>query len=94
MPDFTPDDIDISPDEFVGACNRREIGQLIEALVEDGHIEPDRIEKNNGTGVRKPNINDQRFWDSLDKLAKCRDLLSIDDEDYINNLAERFKHLR
>lgn len=93
MPDFTPDDLDISPSEFVYSCNKREIGQLIETLVEDGHLSPDRKE-GGANGIRRPNINDQIFWDSLDNLAKCRDLLSIEEETYINKLAERFKHLR
>lgn len=94
MPDFTPDDIDISPSEFVGACNSREINELIDVLVEDGHIEPNQLNKNGGNGVKRPNVNDERFWESLNHLAKCRDLLTITEEEFINNLAERFKHLR
>lgn len=94
MPDFTPDDIDISPSEFVDSCNSREIQQLIEILVEDGHIQPDQLSKSESHGVRRPNINDERFWNSLDHLKKCRDLLSIHEENYINNMADKYKHLR
>ena len=68
--------------------------RLVEILEEDGHIEPSQSSKSNGTGVRRPNINDQIFWESLDKLAKCRDLLSIEEENFINNLGNKFKHLR
>ena len=95
MPDFTPDDIDITPGEFVDACRPRDIEELLDVLVEDGYINADRLSKNGGNnGVRRPNINDQRFWESLDKLAKCRDLLSLEEENFINNLANKFKHLR
>lgn len=94
MPDFTPDDIDIEPSEFVDACNSKEINQLIEVLIEDGHIQPDQLTKNGFNGVRRPNINDEIFWESLDHLKKCRDLLSITEEEFINNLAKRFQHLR
>lgn len=94
MPDFTPDDIDIDPSEFVDACNKRELKELIDALVEDGHIQPDRLEANSNTGVKNPNINDTTFWESLDHLAKCRDLLSTFEENYINNMAAKYKHLR
>ena len=93
MPEFTAE-VDIDPSEFIDSCNQREKQRLIEILVEDGEIEPAQADKNKGTGVRKPNSNDLIFWDSLDKLAKCRDLLSIEEENFINNLATKFKHLR
>ena len=93
MPEFTAE-VDIDPSEFIDSCSRRERDRLIEILVEDGYIEPDQSTKNSNTGVRKPNINDLTFWDSLDKLAKCRDLLSIEEENFINNLATKYKHLR
>jgi hypothetical protein len=93
MPEFSAE-VDIDPSEFIDSCSRRERDRLIEILVEDGYIEPDQATKNSNTGVRRPNINDERFWESLDHLAKCRDLLSVTEEEFINNLAERFKHLR
>jgi hypothetical protein len=93
MPEFTTE-IDIDPSEFVDSCSKRELQRLVEILEEDGHIEPSQADKNKGTGVRNPNINDERFWASLDHLGKCRDLLTITEEEFINNLAERFKHLR
>ena len=93
MPEFTAE-VDIDPSEFIDSCSKRERQRLVEILVEDGDIQPDQETKNSNTGVRKPNINDQTFWDSLDKLAKCRDLLTIGEEDYINKLASKFKHLR
>ncbi len=93
MPEFTAE-VDIDPSEFVDSCSKRERDRLIEILIEDGYIEPDQDTKNKNNGVSKPNMNDQIFWDSLDKLAKCRDLLSIHEENYINNLAAKYKHLR
>ena len=93
MPEFTAE-VDIDPSEFIDSCSKREKDRLVEILIEDGYIQPDQDTKNGNTGVRRPNINDQRFWNSLDKLSKCRDLLSIEEENFINNLAEKFKHLR
>lgn len=93
MPEFTAE-VDIDPSEYLDSCSKSEKQELIKWLIEDGDIEPDQSTKNGNTGVRKPNVNDQIFWDSLDKLAKCRDLLSIKEENFINNLAEKFKHLR
>jgi hypothetical protein len=66
----------------------------VEILIEDGYIQSDQETKSNNNGVRRPNVNDQIFWESLDKLAKCRDLLSVEEENFINNLGNKFKHLR
>jgi hypothetical protein len=93
MPEFTTE-IDIDPSEFIDSCSKRERDRLVEILIEDGYIQADQETKNGGNGVRRPNINDQIFWESLNHLAKCRDLLTITEEGFINNLAERFKHLR
>ena len=93
MPEFTAE-VDIDPSEFIDSCSKREKDRLVEILIEDGYIQPDQDTKNGNTGVRGPNINDQRFWDNLDKLAKCRDLLTIEEENFINNLGEKFKHIR
>ena len=93
MPEFSAE-VDIDPSEFIDSCSQKEKQRLIQILVEDGEIEPAQADKNKGTGVRTPNMNDQIFWDSLDRLAKCRDLLTIEEEDLINNMAAKFKHLR
>jgi hypothetical protein len=93
MPEFTSE-VDIDPSEFIDSCNNSELKRLVEILEEDGHIEPSQSNKSKGNGVRNPNTNDLTFWNSLDKLAKCRDLLSVEEENFINNLADKFKHLR
>ena len=93
MPEFSAE-VDIDPSEFIDSCSKREKDRLVEILVEDGYIQPDQETKNNNKGVRRPNVNDQIFWESLEKLSKCRDLLSLEEENFINNLANKFKHLR
>jgi hypothetical protein len=93
MPEFSAE-VDIDPSEFIESCSKKEKDRLVEILIEDGYIQSDQETKSTNNGVRRPNFNDERFWDSLDYLKKCRDLLSITEEEFINNLAERFKHLR
>ncbi len=93
MPEFSAE-VDIDPSEFIDSCSKKEKERLIQILIEDGEIEPAQADRNKGTGVTKPNMNDQIFWDSLDHLAKCRDLLSTFEENYINNMAAKYKHLR
>ena len=67
---------------------------MLEFSIEEGHIQPDQNTKSNKNGVRRPNVNDQIFWGSLDKLAKCRDLLTLEEENFINNLANKYKYIR
>lgn len=94
MPDFTPDDIDIEPSEFVDACSSRERQELIDYLVQCGYISEDQKDfKSPNYGVSNPNLNDQTFWESIEVLGKTRHLLSIEEETYINKLAEKFKYL-
>lgn len=93
MPEFTAE-VDIDPSEFVDSCNQRELKRLVEILEEDGHIQSSDETTSKNNGVRRPNINDERFWDNLNRLAKCRDLLSIKEENFINNLGEKFKYIR
>lgn len=91
---FLPDYTHIYPSEFVDACSSRERQELIDYLIECGFISEDQKDiKTPNYGVRRPNINDESFWDSLDHLKKCRHLLSLDEENYINDLADKFKHL-
>lgn len=84
MPDFTPDDLDISPSEFVYACSKREIAELIDELIEEGHL-PEERTKDHST---PQNVI---FNESLDILSKNRLQLTLEEEDYIVNLAKKFK---
>jgi hypothetical protein len=38
MPDFSTE-IDIEPYEYISACSKRDIDDLIEGLIEDGHLD-------------------------------------------------------
>jgi len=93
MPEFSAE-VDIDPSEFIDSCSKKEKDRLVEILIEDGYIQPDQDTKNGNNGVRRPNVNDEIFWESIEKLAKCRDLLSIEEENFINNLAGKFKYIR
>ena len=86
MTEFTSE-IDIDPSEYIDSCSRREIERLVELLEDDGHITKTL------SGIRRPNINDEIFLESLQTLTKCRHLLSIEEEEFINKLGEKLKYL-
>jgi CTP synthase (UTP-ammonia lyase) len=92
MPDFQVEDIDIDPSEFVYACNKREIKELIDTLIEENHIRQDAV-INDETQITRANVPDCIFNDNLNVLSTNRLRLTIEEEDLINKLAERFRYL-
>ena len=91
MPDFTPDDIDISPEEFLNACSARERNELIEELVQQGYI--DRSALSSEQLDETINKRDCDFVDALNSLRNKRHLLTTTEEGFIISLAEKFKHI-
>ena len=90
MPDFTPDDIDISPEEFLNSCSTRERNELIEELVEQGYI--DRSVLSSEQLDETINKRDCDFVDALNSLRNKRHLLTTTEEGFITSLADKFKH--
>ena len=86
MPDFSTE-IDIEPWEYIAECSRREIEDLIESLVEDGHLD-----SFNGQ-VKPANVHnsllDDEWSETLNKLRDSRHLMSSEDEQRIVDVAKR-----
>lgn len=70
-------DIEISPREYVEKCDRLELSQL------KTEIKNTEVKKN------KMNLPDQIFYDSLESLKNKRHLLSLEDQNFINDLASK-----
>lgn len=83
MPDFRIDDLDISPSDFVDACSKREIDELIEILVEDGYIDKQSILTSNKT------YGDELYTEALVKLSESRLRLTNEEEEIIKKIADR-----
>ena len=86
MPDFSTE-IDIDAWDYISACSNREVNELIEALVENGHLD-----SFNGQvkPVNKHNtLLDDEWWTALVKLRDSRHLLSPEDENRITDIANK-----
>lgn len=86
MPDFSAS-IDIEPWEYISECTRSEIEDLIESLIEDGHLD-------SFNGKVKPKKEGATVmeleWDELmTKIRNSKHLLSNDDEIIIINIANK-----
>lgn len=85
MPDFYIDSLDISPGEFVDACSKTEIDELISALYDTGYITSKSILENNND----LSVNDEIFFEVLVKLSNSRHLLTKTEEEIIKSIADR-----
>ena len=86
MPDFSTE-IDIDAWDYISACSNREVKELIEALVEEGHLD-------SFNGQVKPvnthnTLMDDEWWTALVKLRDSRHLLSPEDENRITDIAKK-----
>lgn len=86
MPDFSTE-IDIEPWEYISECSRREIDELIETLIEDGHLA-----RFNGKAVptkEGTSVMDIEWDELLTKIRFSKHLLSNEDENVIINIANK-----
>jgi hypothetical protein len=86
MPEFYVEDLDIDPSEFVSACSKREIGELIDALAEDGYI----VKPINSVPAEDKNLLDEEWDEVMGKLAgRSRLRLTNEEEEIIRKIANR-----
>ena len=90
MPTFTEygievdADIEVSVNEFYEECTDREKKELAEYLIEDGFI-PGRTEQ-----VGEDSLMDITYREALNKLYSKRIYLTLEEEQFIINLANRY----
>jgi len=88
MPDFSAE-IDIYVDEFWNECSRSEKNELIDLLVEEGHV----IRVPNSSlddEKQKPSLIEIEWNDMIDKLSLLRQRLLIEEEETIKALVEKY----
>lgn len=86
MPDFSTE-IDIEPRDYISECSRREIDELIESLIENGHLA-----RFNGKAVPTKEGDSEMDieWDELlTKIRFSKHLLSNEDENTIIDIAKK-----
>lgn len=87
MPTFYPDveDMDIDVDDFLNACSSKEIDELVEALIEDGHIS-----KKAKLSYELYSAPETEFEEALEKLHGKWNTLTSEEEQAILAIAKRF----
>jgi hypothetical protein len=85
MPEFNTY-VDVDVDEFLSECSKREITELIDALIEDGHISKSSIiTANTNVGVLESD-----FLEKMGKLQEKYYRLSQEDEKTLEDLFKKY----
>ena len=84
-PPFYPDDIEIDIDDFLEACDPREIEEVIEYLSDEGYLKKASYELDRGQSIHEQNFND-----CLSKIHNNYLSLTSEEEAVLYAIAQRF----
>jgi hypothetical protein len=88
MPSFYTDaEVDVDVQEFLEACNDREITEIIEFLEENDYISS----KQNSDG--KYSVNELELHENLDAIYGKYGSLTKEEEQIIATIAKRFRYV-
>ena len=80
-------DVDIDPDEFISMCSKREINDLINALVENEHLSPKQVSKISSKGL---SVLEEEFENKCMGLASKFHSMSNEETELIENLYKKY----
>lgn len=87
MPTFYSDDIDIDPSDFVDKCSSSEIEELIDILIKDGYL---KRTARPVSETEEDNLMDSTYKNAIEKLLDKRIYLTLEEEQFIINLANKY----
>ena len=92
MPNFTVHnvdvDVDIDIDEFVSECSKREIKELINALIEDGHLSKHPLIPGYED---KLSVAEEEYLTKLHTLSSKYYSMTEEELEIINNLYNKYR---
>lgn len=85
-------DLDIEVYEFVRACSKRDIKELIRELIEDGHLPKDIYDAKGEVKkeLNRKTISEIDFEDKLDKLKTKYYSLNKEDEETLEKIFKKY----
>jgi len=89
MPRFSPDvdDIFIDPTEFMGSCNKDDIREVIEWLIDNGNIK----EQDTDIVSYKMGLSQSIFQECLNAISSNYYQLTNEEEELILKIGKKFK---
>lgn len=95
MPEFSQyveveTEIDVSVNDFLSSCSKRELKELVDALLEDGHL----LIKMDGTLNYAHNDNmsliEQEWYQMCDELKSIKLMMTNKDEEQIKSIVNKY----
>jgi hypothetical protein len=86
MPSFTPDDFEVEIGDFLYQCSNHEIKELIEYLIEDGHINEEQLVN----PIRSTSLLEYEFNEMLQRIQENRLRLTSEEDALLKKIADRF----
>jgi hypothetical protein len=80
---------DIDVEDFLYACRSRDIDELIDALIEEGHL-PKSVKRTKHTDTTGASAPECEYEEALDRLHGKWNMLSADEEQTIISISKRF----
>lgn len=92
MPDFSVEDLEIEPYEYIRACSRSEIRDLIIELVDEEHLPKSVLNqiKTDKSGKSKTSVLEDEFLEKMDKLSQKFHSLTKEDEETLENIFKKY----
>lgn len=87
MPEFESY-VDVDVDEFVSSCSSREIKELIDCLIEDGHLQKNEFVK---SPEQKIGVLEEEFLTKLHLLSSKYYSMTEEELEIINNLYNKYR---
>jgi hypothetical protein len=87
MPEFESY-VDVDVDEFVSSCSKREIKELIDCLIEDGHLEKNELIKQ---PEQKMGVLEEEFLTKLHSLSSKYYSMTQEELDLVDNLYNKYR---
>lgn len=81
---------DIEPSEFIYACSKSDIKELIEILVEDEHLPASVLTKNNPQSKGSYSRLQNEFTEKMGKLIDNYHSISTEDEEILNEILKKY----
>lgn len=85
MPEFDSY-VDVDVYDFVSACNKREIKDLIDVLIEDGHINEHSVIN----PTSKMGLLESMFIEKMNALSTCYYRLTPEEEETLEKLFKKY----
>ena len=81
-------DLDVDIDDFLSECSSREIKELIDTLIEDGHLEKHPLVKNPDDKI---GVLEEEFLTKLHLLSSKYYSMTEEELESINNLYNKYR---